>query len=152
MPNSLSEMIPDQVSIEDKSGDSVGQGRAKAPHTITPAVGAAVCRCKAKAGLRRLPQGLHTQTRLSSLLRLNLDSLLKTIWLHSAGVQFPRARHHSKRRRRWVSVKGGRVMGAVIPNVFQSGAPSGGFTCAWIAADEAVDCVRAFLAIWWSFR
>ncbi|GFU99068.1 hypothetical protein TNCV_3145141 [Trichonephila clavipes] len=35
-----------------------------------------VCRCKTKAGLR-----------------------------HSARVQFPRARHHSKRRRRWVGVK-----------------------------------------------
>ncbi|GFX25393.1 hypothetical protein TNCV_1423781 [Trichonephila clavipes] len=48
-----------------------------APNTITPAVGA-VCHGKAKAGLRRSPRGLHTQTRLSSLLRLNLDSSLKT--------------------------------------------------------------------------
>ncbi|GFT68548.1 uncharacterized protein TNCV_248631 [Trichonephila clavipes] len=32
-----------------------------APHTITPAVGA-VCRCKAKAGLRHSPQCLHTRT------------------------------------------------------------------------------------------
>ncbi|GFU86316.1 uncharacterized protein TNCV_369721 [Trichonephila clavipes] len=31
-----------------------------APHTITPAMGA-VCRCKAKAGLRRSPRGLHTR-------------------------------------------------------------------------------------------
>ncbi|GFW44134.1 hypothetical protein TNCV_3854951 [Trichonephila clavipes] len=42
--------------------------QAMAPHTITPAVGA-VRRCKAKAGLRRSPRGLHTRTRLSSLLR-----------------------------------------------------------------------------------
>ncbi|GFU08937.1 uncharacterized protein TNCV_1318151 [Trichonephila clavipes] len=76
-----------------------------APHTITPAVGA-VCRCKIKAGLRRSPWGHHTRTRLSSLLRLKLDSSLKTTWFHSAAVQFPRARHHSKRRRRWVGVKG----------------------------------------------
>ncbi|GFT93383.1 uncharacterized protein TNCV_337481 [Trichonephila clavipes] len=75
------------------------------PHTITPAVGA-VCRCKAKTGLRRSPRGLHTRTRLSSLLRLNLDSSLKTTWFHSAAVQFPRAWHHSKRKRRWVGVKG----------------------------------------------
>ncbi|GFW09730.1 uncharacterized protein TNCV_867931 [Trichonephila clavipes] len=76
-----------------------------APHTITLAVGT-VCRCKAKAGLRRSPRGLHTQTQLSSLLRLNLDSSLKTTWFHSAAVQFPRARHPSKQRRRWVGVKG----------------------------------------------
>ncbi|GFY15652.1 uncharacterized protein TNCV_1283001 [Trichonephila clavipes] len=56
--------------------------------------------------MRRLPRSLHTRARLSSLLRLNLDSSLKTTWIHSAAVQFPRARHHSKRRRRWVDVKG----------------------------------------------
>ncbi|GFV28770.1 e3 ubiquitin-protein ligase RNF13 [Trichonephila clavipes] len=89
---------------------------AMAPHTITPAVGA-VGRYKAKAGLRCSTRGLHTQTRLSSLLRLNLDSSLKTTWLHSAAVQFPRARHYFKRRRRWVSVKG-----STIPNVLQPGA------------------------------
>ncbi|GFV67836.1 uncharacterized protein TNCV_926021 [Trichonephila clavipes] len=78
---------------------------AMAPHTITPAVGA-VCGCKAKAGLRRSARGLHTRTRLSSLLRLNLDSSLKTTWFHSAAVQSPSARHHSKRRLRYVGVKG----------------------------------------------
>ncbi|GFV70439.1 uncharacterized protein TNCV_4798581 [Trichonephila clavipes] len=72
--------------------------REMAPHAIAPAV-KAVCRCKAKVGLRRSPRGLHTRTRLSSLLRLNLDSSLKTAWFHSAAVQFPRAQHHSKRRR-----------------------------------------------------
>ncbi|GFX81388.1 uncharacterized protein TNCV_142381 [Trichonephila clavipes] len=76
-----------------------------APHTITPTVGA-VCRCKEKAGLRRSPWGLHIRTRLLTLLRLNLDSSLKTTWFHSAAVQFPSARHYSKRRRRWVGVKG----------------------------------------------
>ncbi|GFT47232.1 uncharacterized protein TNCV_3748501 [Trichonephila clavipes] len=76
-----------------------------APYTITPAVGV-VCRCKAKAGLRRSLRGLHTRTRLSSLLRLNLDSSLKTNWFHSAAVQFPHAWHHSKRR-----------LGTAIPNV-----------------------------------
>ncbi|GFU35659.1 uncharacterized protein TNCV_2099511 [Trichonephila clavipes] len=65
------------------------------PHTITPAVGE-VSRCKAKAGLRRSPRGLHTRTRMSLLLRLNLDSKLKTTWFHSAAVQFTRTRHHSK--------------------------------------------------------
>ncbi|GFT66503.1 hypothetical protein TNCV_2966941 [Trichonephila clavipes] len=47
-----------------------------APYTIIPAVGS-VCRCKAKAGSRRSPRGLHTRTRLSPLLRLNLDSVAK---------------------------------------------------------------------------
>ncbi|GFT77999.1 uncharacterized protein TNCV_2820231 [Trichonephila clavipes] len=70
-----------------------------APYTIKPA-GEVVCRSKTKAGLRRSPHGLHTRTRLSLLLRLNLDSSLKTTWFHSAAVQFPRALHHSKRRRR----------------------------------------------------
>ncbi|GFX23663.1 e3 ubiquitin-protein ligase RNF13 [Trichonephila clavipes] len=91
-----------------------------APHTITPAVGA-VCRYKAKAGLMRSPRGLHTRTRLSSLLRLNLDSTLKTTWFHCAAVQFPCARHHSKRRRRWGASRAVHVMGTVIPNVLQPG-------------------------------
>ncbi|GFT81922.1 hypothetical protein TNCV_3908941 [Trichonephila clavipes] len=51
-------------------GDRVLQ--AMALHTITPAVGA-LCRCNVKAGLRRSSRGLHARTRLSSLLRLNLD-------------------------------------------------------------------------------
>ncbi|GFW69278.1 uncharacterized protein TNCV_486271 [Trichonephila clavipes] len=58
-----------------------------APHTITPAAGV-VCRCKAKAGLKRLPRTLHTRTRLSSLLRLKLDSSLKMTWFHSTAVHF----------------------------------------------------------------
>ncbi|GFY30119.1 uncharacterized protein TNCV_4074321 [Trichonephila clavipes] len=76
-----------------------------APHTITPAVGA-VCRYKANEGLKCSPWGLHTRTRLSSLLRLNLNSSLKMTWFHSAAVHFPRAWHHSKRRRQWVGGKG----------------------------------------------
>ncbi|GFS97360.1 uncharacterized protein TNCV_1825071 [Trichonephila clavipes] len=75
------------------------------PHTITPAVGA-VCRCQAKAGLKRSPRGLHTRTRLPSLVRLNLESSMKTTWINSTSSQFPRERHYSKRRRRWVGVKG----------------------------------------------
>ncbi|GFV38667.1 uncharacterized protein TNCV_4420351 [Trichonephila clavipes] len=74
-------------------------------HTITPAVGV-MCRCKEKSGLRHSPRVLYTRTRLSSPLRLNLDSLLKTTWFHSASVQFPCDRHHSKRMHRWLGVKG----------------------------------------------
>ncbi|GFW11654.1 uncharacterized protein TNCV_42891 [Trichonephila clavipes] len=58
------------------------------PHIITPAVGI-MCHCKANAGLRRSPWGLHTGKRLSSLLRLNRDSSLKMTWFHSTAVQFP---------------------------------------------------------------
>ncbi|GFV01943.1 uncharacterized protein TNCV_4978941 [Trichonephila clavipes] len=132
-----------------------------APHTITPAAGA-VCRCKAKAGLRRSPRGLHTRTRLPSLQRLNLDSSLKTTWFHFAVVQFPRARHHSKRRRRWMGVKGSTLNGRRSPKCpsarrlrmvrEDTGAPNEGATCAWLADDEAVGCTRVFLMMRWYSR
>ncbi|GFX09771.1 uncharacterized protein TNCV_653701 [Trichonephila clavipes] len=132
-----------------------------APHNITPAVGA-VCRCKAKARLRRSPRDLHTRTHLPSLLRLNLNSWLKTTWFHSAAVQFPCAWHHSKWRRRWVSVKGSTHNGhrdfkcpsARHLRMVQEdrGAPSEGAACSWTAADEAVGCTRAFLTMWRSSR
>ncbi|GFS61643.1 uncharacterized protein TNCV_4312941 [Trichonephila clavipes] len=131
------------------------------PHTITPAVGE-VCRCKEKTGLRRSPRGLHTRTRLSSLLRLNLDSSLKTAWFHSAAAQFPRVWHHSKRWCRWVGVKGRTRNGSRDPKCpsarrfrtvrEDTGAPSEGATCAWMTVDEAVCCTRAFLTMWRSSR
>ncbi|GFS65380.1 uncharacterized protein TNCV_2451861 [Trichonephila clavipes] len=109
------------------------------PHTITPGVGA-VCLCKAKAGLRRSPRGLYTRTRFSSLLRLNLDSSLKTIWFNSAAVQFPCVRHHSKRRLRWLGIKGSTCNGHRNPKCpsarrhrmvrEDTGAPSEGATSA----------------------
>ncbi|GFW88258.1 uncharacterized protein TNCV_820151 [Trichonephila clavipes] len=124
------------------------------PHTIIPAVGA-VCHCKAMAGLRR------PRIRLSSLLRLNLYSSLKKTWFHSAAVQFPRARHHSKRRHRWVGVKG-TLNGHRSPKCpsarrlrmvrEDTGAPNEGATCAWLAADEAIGCTCAFLTMWRSSR
>ncbi|GFU19195.1 uncharacterized protein TNCV_4397751 [Trichonephila clavipes] len=53
-------------------------------------------------------------------------------------------------------------MGAVIPNVLQPGSfvwfektqegPSKGVTCAWMAANEAVDCARAIFTMWGSSR
>ncbi|GFV35325.1 uncharacterized protein TNCV_3203571 [Trichonephila clavipes] len=131
------------------------------PHTITPAVGV-VCRCKAKTRLRRSPRGLHTRTRLLSLLRLNLDTSLKMTWLGSAAVKFPRARHHSKRRRRWVGVMGSTRNGhhdSKCPSARclrrireDTGVPNEGSTCAWTAVDEAVGCRRAFLTMWQSSR
>ncbi|GFX62869.1 uncharacterized protein TNCV_3351951 [Trichonephila clavipes] len=132
-----------------------------APHTITPPV-EAVCRSKAKAGLSRSPQGLPACPRLSSLLRLNPDSSLKTSWYHSAAVQLPRARHHSKRRRRWVGVKGNTRNGHRHPKCpsfrrlrmvrEDTGALSEDSTCAWMVAEEAVGCTREFLAMWRSSR
>ncbi|GFY35601.1 uncharacterized protein TNCV_2618921 [Trichonephila clavipes] len=136
-------------------GDRILQ--AMPPHTITPVVGA-VCSCKEKAGLRRSPRSLHTRTRLSSLLRLNLVLSLKTTLFHSAAVQFPRAWHHSKRRFRCVGVKGSTRNGHHDPKYpsarrlrmvrENTGAPNEGATYAWMAADEAVGCTRAFLTMW----
>ncbi|GFY12510.1 uncharacterized protein TNCV_1799321 [Trichonephila clavipes] len=132
-----------------------------APNNITPAVGS-VCRCKAKAGSSLSPRGLHTLTRLSSLLILNLGSSLKTTWFRSTSVQFQRARHHSKRRHRWVGVKGSTRNGHRDPKCpsarhlhmvrEDTAAPSEGATCSWMAANEAVVCTRAFCAMWLSSR
>ncbi|GFS54344.1 uncharacterized protein TNCV_4808551 [Trichonephila clavipes] len=131
------------------------------PHTITPAVGE-VRRCKANAGLRRSPWRLHTRTRLSALLRLNLDSSLKTPWFHSSAVQFTRARHLSKRRRRWAGVKGSTLNGRLHPKCpsarclrkvrEDTGAPREGATCAWMVADDSTGCTRALLTMWRSSR
>ncbi|GFY08424.1 uncharacterized protein TNCV_1358291 [Trichonephila clavipes] len=142
-----------------------GSGRPKKSSNVTPyhhtSCGSG-CRCKAKVGLRRSPRGLHTRTRLSSLLRLNLDSSLKTTWFHSAAVQFPRARHHSKWKRRWVGIKGSTRNGhhdSKCPSAMRlhmvredTRAPSEDATCAWMVADEAVICTRAFLTMWRSSR
>ncbi|GFX31543.1 uncharacterized protein TNCV_687911 [Trichonephila clavipes] len=127
------------------------------PHTITPAV-EVVCRCKEKAVLRCSPRGFHTRTRLSSLLKFNLDSSLKTTWLHSAAVQFLRARHHTKRRHRWVGVKGSTRNGRRDPKcpsvrnlrLVREDTRSDGVICAWMTTDEVVGCTCAFLTMWWS--
>ncbi|GFX66023.1 uncharacterized protein TNCV_14441 [Trichonephila clavipes] len=77
-------------------------------------------------------------------------------------TRFPRARYHCKRRRRWVDVKGSKRNGRrylkcpsarCLRMVRESTwAPIEGATCAWIAADEAVVCMRAFLMMWRSSR
>ncbi|GFV51724.1 e3 ubiquitin-protein ligase RNF13 [Trichonephila clavipes] len=90
-------------------------------HTITPAV-VVVCRCKAKEGLRRSPRGLRTQTRLSPLLRLNLDSSLKTTSFILLQSSFQvRGTTPNGGVDGWAS-KAAHVMGAAIPNVLQPGA------------------------------
>ncbi|GFT12086.1 uncharacterized protein TNCV_726701 [Trichonephila clavipes] len=80
-------------------------------------------------------------------------------WFHSAAVQFPRAWHHSKRRHRWVGVKGStrnRRRDPKCPSARclrmvreDTGVPNEDATCAWMAADEAVGCACAFLTMWW---
>ncbi|GFU45415.1 uncharacterized protein TNCV_3625451 [Trichonephila clavipes] len=81
----------------------------------------------------------------------------KMAWFHSAAVQFPRARHHSKRRRLWVGIKRSTRNGCRVPKCpytrrirmvpEDTGAPNEGATCAWMATDEAVGCARAFLTM-----
>ncbi|GFY05031.1 uncharacterized protein TNCV_561631 [Trichonephila clavipes] len=124
-------------------------------HTITPAVGE-VCRGKEKAGLRRSPRGLHTRTRLSSLLRLNLDSPLNTTWSHSDAVQFPCLRYHW--RCQWVRVKATTRIECHDPKCPSARrlsmvredtcAPREDATYAWMAAVEAVGCTRSLLTMW----
>ncbi|GFU71604.1 hypothetical protein TNCV_3035441 [Trichonephila clavipes] len=65
-----------------------------------------VYHCKEKAALRHSSRGFHTRTRLSSLLKLKLDSLLKTTGFYSVAIQSRRARHQFKRRCLWVGVIG----------------------------------------------
>ncbi|GFW51655.1 uncharacterized protein TNCV_4213311 [Trichonephila clavipes] len=101
-----------------------------APHTITPAVGGG-CRCKANARLTH-HHGVST-------------------------LQFPRAWHHSKRRRRWVGVKGSTRNGRSDPKFpsarclrmvrEDTGDTSEGATCTWMVTDEAVGSTRAFLTM-----
>ncbi|GFY20677.1 uncharacterized protein TNCV_1119111 [Trichonephila clavipes] len=117
---------------------------------------------KTKAELKRSPRGLHTRKRLSSMLRLNFDSSLKTAWFHSTAFQFPRAWHYTKRRRRWMGVKGSTRNGCRDPKCpsarhlcivrEDTGVPNEGATCAWMVADETVGCTRALLTMWWSSR
>ncbi|GFU00269.1 uncharacterized protein TNCV_802211 [Trichonephila clavipes] len=76
-------------------------------------------------------------------------------WFLSAAVQFPRARHHFKRRRQCVGVKGSTCNGhrdPECPSVKRlrmvredTEAPSEGANCAWMLTAEAVGCTRAFL-------
>ncbi|GFW82691.1 uncharacterized protein TNCV_3492631 [Trichonephila clavipes] len=129
-------------------------------HTITPAVGV-VCCCKVKVGLRYSLWGLHTRTRFSLLLELNLDSSLKSTWFHSVAVKSRRARRHSKWRCRWLGVKGRTRNGchdtkisfgqAVCGGSRRHGAPSKGATCIWTAVNEAVGYTLYSLAIFVSY-
>ncbi|GFU08992.1 uncharacterized protein TNCV_1318641 [Trichonephila clavipes] len=69
---------------------------------------------------------------------------------------------HSKRRRRWMGVKGSTRLGCRDPKCPSARrlrmvredtvAFSEGAVYAWMAAEEAVGCTRAFLTMWWSSR
>ncbi|GFV25598.1 uncharacterized protein TNCV_1670551 [Trichonephila clavipes] len=82
----------------------------------------------------------------------------RTSWFHSAAVHFPRAWHHSKRRRRWEDVKGSTRNGCRNPKCLSArhlrmvredtGIPNEGATCVCMADDEAVGFTRAFLTMW----
>ncbi|GFW82284.1 uncharacterized protein TNCV_3817651 [Trichonephila clavipes] len=75
-------------------------------------------------------------------------------------LQFPLAWHHSKRKRRSIDVKGSTRNGRRDPKCpsakrlgmvrEDTGAPSQGTTCDWMAADEADGCTR--LMMWRSSR
>ncbi|GFV50423.1 uncharacterized protein TNCV_626671 [Trichonephila clavipes] len=76
-------------------------------------------------------------------------------------VQFPRARHHSKRKHRWLAVKARTRNGRHDPKCPSARrlrmvredtgvcyeVPA---TSAWVVADEVVGCKHAFLTMWWS--
>ncbi|GFU33425.1 uncharacterized protein TNCV_4362451 [Trichonephila clavipes] len=87
--------------------------------------------------------------------------------LPSSGARFlllfhwvSHARHHSKRRRQWVGVKGSTRNGRRNPKCPSArclrmiredrGDPSEGAPCSWMAADEAVGCTRLFSTMWMS--
>ncbi|GFS95876.1 uncharacterized protein TNCV_2259431 [Trichonephila clavipes] len=85
-------------------------------------------------------------------------ALLKSTWFHYAAVEFPRTRHRSKRRRRWVGVNGSTSNGRHDPKcpsakrlrmvLEDTGAPNDCLTRSWLAADEAVGFTCKFLAKW----
>ncbi|GFV01642.1 uncharacterized protein TNCV_2962351 [Trichonephila clavipes] len=78
------------------------------------------------------------------------------------GIQFPRAWHHFKRRRRWVGVKGSTRNELCDPKCSSArylhmvredtGAPSKSSICVWMVADKAFGYTRAFLTMWRSSR
>ncbi|GFX15927.1 uncharacterized protein TNCV_522341 [Trichonephila clavipes] len=156
MPSSPSQVIPDMLDWKKNLG--IGQAKeANNTHTITPAV-REVCHSKAKAGLRRSLRGLHRRTRLSSLLRLNLDSRVtqdSLVLFHCNLVSLCTAplQNVASMGEREGSTHNGccdpkcpseRHLHVVREDTW---APSKVANCAWVAADEAVGCTRAFLTM-----
>ncbi|GFX90650.1 uncharacterized protein TNCV_3194681 [Trichonephila clavipes] len=148
MPKSPSQMIPDMLDWRQIWGP--GKSRKESNSLVPP-----------------LPcNGIpYHHTSCVSGVSLKIKGRIETLTTgspHTAAVQFPRARHHSKRRCRWMGVKGSirnrrhdpkcpstRHLRMVREN---TGAPSEGATCAWMGVDEAVGYTRAFLMMWRSSR
>ncbi|GFU26390.1 uncharacterized protein TNCV_2507081 [Trichonephila clavipes] len=114
---------------------------------------------QAKEGIEVITTGSLHENRIVIIAEIESGfASLKIIWFHSIAVQFPRARHPYKRRRRWVGVKGSTRDGCRDPKCpsarslrmvrVNKGPPSKGATYAWIVSDEVVHCMRAFLTIW----
>ncbi|GFV67050.1 uncharacterized protein TNCV_357351 [Trichonephila clavipes] len=86
---------------------------------------------------------LREAPNLSNMKTIN--EVHERTWFHSASVQFPPVRHHSKRKGRWVGVKGSTRNGRRDPKCpsarrlrmvrENTGASSEGATLAWMAAD-----------------
>ncbi|GFV06746.1 uncharacterized protein TNCV_1611591 [Trichonephila clavipes] len=144
MPNSPSQMIPDMLDQK----QIWGSGRPRKGSNNAETV---------------LIEAFTTESPNANTIVITAEiesgfSSLKTTWFHFAAVQFPRARHHSKRRRQWVGVKGSSRNGRRDPKCplarclrmvrEDTGAPGEGATCAWMANDEAVGCTHAFLWMW----
>ncbi|GFT25233.1 uncharacterized protein TNCV_181061 [Trichonephila clavipes] len=89
-------------------------------------------------------------------------SRAEVVTAQGARFQFPRVRHHSKRRHRLVGVRGSTRNGRRDPKCLSArhfhmvredtGASNEVTTCAWMAADEAAGCTRAFHTMWRSSR
>ncbi|GFW77219.1 uncharacterized protein TNCV_2726491 [Trichonephila clavipes] len=89
---------------------------------------------------------------MSSVLRLNLDSSLKTTWFLSTAVHFPRVRRHSKRlrqRKHTYCASRSQMSFSQAPS-YGYGLHCEGATCAWMAVDEAFGCTCSFLTMWQS--
>ncbi|GFU47435.1 sodium-dependent dopamine transporter [Trichonephila clavipes] len=162
MPHSLSQMIPDMLDWR----QFWGSGRPRKGSNSVKIILRHPCRVRPSIVVlkngSRAPLHEWQHMWLQDVMDMNLDSSLKTTWFYFTADQFSRARHHSKRKRRWVGFKGSIRNGRRDPKCpsarrlrmvrEDTGAPSEGATCAWMMADEAVGCTRAFLMMWRSSR
>ncbi|GFU27942.1 uncharacterized protein TNCV_3153071 [Trichonephila clavipes] len=132
-----------------------------APHTITPAVGA-VCRCKTKAGLRRFTtESPHTNTIVitaeiesgfvtkDDLVPFRCSPFSSFMAPLQTEASMGGCQESTRNGRRDPRCPSARRLRMVREN---TGAPSEGATCAWMAVDEEVGCTRAYLTMWRSSR
>ncbi|GFW43138.1 uncharacterized protein TNCV_1475331 [Trichonephila clavipes] len=151
MPNSLSQMIQDMLDWR----QIWGSGRARKDSNSAETVLWHPCRVRLSIVLFKNGSWEPWQPcgcRMSWTYRWAV-----TVLRINTRVQFSRVRHHSKRRRRWVGVKGSTRNGRRDPKCPSArhlrmvqeatGALNDGATCAWMATDEAVGCTRVFLTM-----